>query len=133
MQSITEPTLTEALHEKLQPLAGTAEDYDRIMDLVGDARFVLLGAASHGTYEFYRERAEITKRLIQEKGFTAVAAEADWPGAYRVNRYVRGEKSDTDAVEALAGLRRFPAWMWRNTAVIELVDWLRAYNDKLSA
>ena len=77
MQSITEPTLTEALHEKLQPLAGTAEDYDRIMDLVGDARFVLLGEASHGTYEFYRERAEITKRLIKEKGFIAVAAEAD--------------------------------------------------------
>ena len=58
------------------------------MDLIGDARFVLIGEATHGTHEFYQQRAEITKRLIQEKGFTAVAVEADWPDAYRVNRYV---------------------------------------------
>jgi len=132
-RSATDGRSVESVRAIAHPLDGAAHDYDPLMDLVDNARFVLLGAASHGTYEFYRERAEITKRLIQEKGFTAVAAEADWPGAYRVNRYVRGEKSDTDAVEALAGLRRFPAWMWRNTAVIELVDWLRAYNDKLSA
>jgi erythromycin esterase-like protein len=122
----------EAVRAIAHPLDGTARDYDLLMDLVGNARLVLLGAASHGTYEFYRERAEITKRLIQEKGFTAIAAEADWPGAYRVNRYVCGEKSDADAVEALAGLRRFPAWMWRNTAVIEFIEWLRAYNDELA-
>jgi erythromycin esterase-like protein len=57
------------------------------MELIGESRFVLLGEASHGTHEFYRERARITQRLIKEKGFTAVAAEADWPDAYRVNRY----------------------------------------------
>src|SRR5438046_8958429 len=129
MQSITDPTLTEALHEKLQPLAGTAEDYDRIMDLVGDARFVLLGEASHGTAEFYRERAEITKRLLFEKGFAAVAVEADWPDAYRVNRYVRGAGGDASADSALGGFKRFPTWMWRNAEVLGFVGWLRARND----
>ena len=69
-----------------------AADYDRLLEFIGDARFVLLGEASHGTHEFYRHRAQITKRLIQEKGFTVVAVEADWPDAYRVNRYVRGAK-----------------------------------------
>ena len=71
MPSITNPKLTEALGEILQPLVGAAEDYDRLIDLVGDARFVLLGEASHGTQEFYRERAEVTTRLIQESGRTA--------------------------------------------------------------
>jgi erythromycin esterase-like protein len=132
MQSMTDPTLREALTETLDPLTGAAEDYDRIVDLVGDARFVLLGEASHGTHEFYRERAEITKRLIQEKGFTAIAVEADWPDAYRVNRYVRRENNDVDAIEALTDFKRFPTWMWRNTVVVEFVEWLRAHNDTLS-
>ena len=71
------------------------------------------------------------KRLIKEKGFTAVAVEADWPDAYRVNRYVRGMSDDVDAIEALADFRRFPTWMWRNTDVVEFLEWLRAYNDAL--
>src|SRR5204862_1481613 len=83
------------------------------------ARFVLIGEASHGTHEFYELRAELTKRLIVEHGFAAVAAEADWPDAYRVNGYVRGRGADPDADEALAGFRRFPTWMWRNTVVLE--------------
>jgi erythromycin esterase-like protein len=102
------------------------------MDLIGDARFVLIGEASHGTHEFYRERAEITKRLIQEKGFTAVAVEADWPDAYRVNRYVRSISDDATSADALAGFDRFPAWMWRNTVVVNFVDWLREYNNALA-
>jgi len=101
------------------------------MDLVGDARFVLLGEASHGTHDFYHERAQITERLIAEKGFTTVAVEADWPDAYRVNRYVRGTSDDAYAVEALAGFQRFPQWMWRNTDVVEFVEWLREHNDAL--
>jgi erythromycin esterase-like protein len=101
------------------------------MDLIGDARFVLIGEASHGTHEFYQQRAEITKRLIQEKGFTAVAVEADWPDAYRVNRYVRGIGDDTTSADALAGFDRFPAWMWRNTEVVNFIDWLREYNNAL--
>jgi erythromycin esterase-like protein len=99
------------------------------MDLIGDAHFVLIGEASHGTQDFYHERAEITKRLIQEKGFTAVAVEADWPDAYRVNRYVRGVDDDTTSTDALSGFQGFPTWMWRNTEVVNFIDWLRQHND----
>src|SRR6266550_2599125 len=73
--------------------------------------------------------AEVTKRLIVEKGFSAVAVEADWPDAYRVNRYVRGESDDRDANAALSGFERFPTWMWRNTVVLEFVEWLRDVNS----
>src|SRR5207249_8307144 len=113
--------LANAVHENAHPLTGAASDYDPLMDQVGDARFVLLGEASHGTHEFYRERAEITKRLIAEQGFTAVAVEGDWPDAYRVNRFVRGQSDDETPEEALADFRRFPAWMWRNADVVEFV------------
>jgi erythromycin esterase-like protein len=90
---------------------------------------VLIGEASHGTHEFYRIRAEITKRLVRELGFTAVAVEADWPDAYRVNRFVRGESTDADATDALGGFRRFPQWMWRNADVLDFIGWLRDFND----
>jgi erythromycin esterase-like protein len=106
-------------------------DYGPLLTRSAGARYVLLGEASHGTDEFYRERAEITKRLIAEQGFTAVAAEADWPDAYRVNRYVRGETDDPNPEEALTDFRRFPAWMWRNTQVVEFLAWLRRWNDAL--
>ena len=124
--------LINALRETAYPLAGSARDYDPLIGRIGEARFALLGEASHGTHEFYCERAEITKRLIAEKNFTAVAVEADWPDAYRLNRYVRGASDDVDAVEALADFRRFPTWMWRNTVVVEFIEWLRAHNDALS-
>ena len=113
----------------LQPLRGSAHDYDALLEAVGDRRVVLIGEASHGTHEFYRERAIITRRLIVEKGFRAVAAEADWPDAYRVNRFVRGEGQDGSADAALSGFRRFPAWMWRNEVVLDFVTWLRAHNE----
>ena len=102
-------------------------------DLIGDARVVLIGESSHGTHEFYDARAEITKWLIEEKGFTAVAAEADWPDAYRVNRYVRGTGGDQSPEEALRGFQRFPAWMWRNTVVRDFVGWLRWHNGRCTA
>ncbi len=98
-------------------------------ELVGDARVVLIGESSHGTHEFYAARAEITKWLIEHKGFTAVAAEADWPDAYRVNRYVHGLGQDTTAEDALSGFERFPAWMWRNGVVRDFVTWLRRHNE----
>jgi erythromycin esterase-like protein len=129
MRRTTEATLIEVVRDASRPLTGPARDYDPLVDLVGDARLVLLGEASHGTHEFYRERARITRRLIEEKGFTAVLAEADWPDAFRVNRYVRAASDDVDAREALVDFRRFPNWMWRNTDVVEFVEWLRAYND----
>jgi len=107
-------------------------DYDSLIDQIADARFVLIGEASHGTHEFYRERAQITKRLIVEKGFSAVAAEADFPDANRINTYVRGGENDPDAIDSLGGFKRFPAWMWRNADVLDFVGWLRSYNDDLS-
>lgn len=103
---------------------------EMLSELIGDARIVLIGESSHGTHEFYQARAEITKWLIEEKGFCAVAAEADWPDAYRVNRYVRGLGEDTTAEEALRGFERFPSWMWRNNVVRDFVDWLRADNRR---
>jgi erythromycin esterase-like protein len=122
-------TLSEAAHR----LVGSARDYDPLLELIGNARFVLLGEASHGTHDFYDQRAQITKRLIEEKGFTAVAVEADWPDAYRVNRYVRGASNDSDSEEALSGFRRFPTWMWRNADVLDFVGWLREHNAALSS
>jgi erythromycin esterase-like protein len=125
-----EATPRRQLETVVYPLTSAPADYDPLLALVANARFVLLGEASHGTHEFYRERAQITQRLIQEKGFTAVAVEADWPDAYRVNRYVRGSSDDTESVEALANFTRFPTWMWRNADVLDFVGWLRDYNDR---
>jgi erythromycin esterase-like protein len=124
-----EATRRGQLETVARPLTGAPADYDPLLALIGNARFVLLGEASHGTHEFYRERAAITQRLIQEQGFTAVAVEADWPDAYRVNRYVRGGSDETESIEALANFTRFPTWMWRNADVLDFVGWLRAYND----
>ena len=115
-----------------RPLTGAPSDYDALVERAAAAGYVLLGEASHGTHEFYRERAEITKRLIAESGVSAVAVEADWPDAYRVNRYVRGIGDDTSAEQALSEFRRFPTWMWRNTVVAEFVEWLRDWNDRLA-
>lgn len=114
------------------PLSGSAADSESVFHTIGDARFVLLGEATHGTHEFYAERAAITKRLIAEHGFTAVAVEADWPDAYRVNCYVRGASDDADAQAALGGFERFPTWMWRNTVVADFVEWLRTRNDSVA-
>jgi erythromycin esterase-like protein len=83
--------LSHAIRVVARLITGATSDYDELLDFIGDARFVLLGEASRGTHEFYRERALITRRLFRDKGFTAVAVEADGPDAYRVNRYVRGE------------------------------------------
>lgn len=129
MLPATLPIVTDLVRDAASPITGSASDYDPLLEFIGDAHFALLGEASHGTHEFYRHRAQITKRLIQEKGFRAVAVEADWPDAYRVNRYVRGHSQDADASEALAGFTRFPAWMWRNADVLDFIGWLRAYND----
>lgn len=121
------------LRERALPLEGDPGQYDALLDGIGDARIVLLGEATHGTHEFYRERAFITRRLIAEKGFAAVAVEADWPDAYRINRFVRGVGNDEDAVQSLADFGRFPTWMWRNADVLDFIGWLRTYNDARQA
>jgi erythromycin esterase-like protein len=123
-------TLHDAIHTTCTPVADVS-DTRRIVDFVGDAQFALLGESSHGTHEFYANRAHITRRLIVESGFRAVVAEADWPDAYRVNRYVRHESNDRNAVEALDDFNRFPTWMWRNAEVVDFIEWLHEYNDGL--
>jgi erythromycin esterase-like protein len=131
MATTTQFELTDAIRVSAISLTGAAGDYDRLLSRIGEAHFVLIGEASHGTHDFYHERARITQRLIREKGFQAVAIESDWPDAYRVNRYVRDASGDAFAVEALGDFRRFPAWMWRNTDVVEFIEWLRTYNEGL--
>jgi len=126
--TVAETSSLAGLRRGLQPLAGTQSDFDGLLEWIGDARFVLIGEASHGTHEFYEQRAAITRRLITEKGFGAVAAEADWPDAYRASAYVRGSGTARTAEEALRGFERFPTWMWRNTVVVSFLDWLRSYN-----
>ncbi|HEV2108140.1 MAG TPA: erythromycin esterase family protein [Thermomicrobiales bacterium] len=127
------PSIPEAVHAALVPMSDRERGLDQVLELTGDARYVLIGEASHGTHEFYSWRADVTKRLIAERGFRAVAAEADWPDAARVNRFVLGESDDADAEAALDDFRRFPNWMWRNTVVREFVTWLRQHNDALSS
>ena len=123
---------TRDLSGSARAITGAADDYESLLNLVGNRRLVLIGEASHGTHEFYRERARITRRLIDDLGFTAVAVEGDWPDAYRVNRYVMGMSTDVDADGALGGFLRFPTWMWRNLDVLGFVQWLRARNDAQS-
>ncbi|HJR77193.1 MAG TPA: erythromycin esterase family protein, partial [Nitrospiraceae bacterium] len=130
MTVLTDKRPAERLTRILHRLEDDRTGYDPLMVLVGNARLVLLGEATHGTREFYRTRAEITKRLILEKGFTAVAVEADWPDAYRVNRYVQGRSRDGTAREALSDFQRFPLWMWRNREVLAFIEWLREANDR---
>jgi protein-L-isoaspartate(D-aspartate) O-methyltransferase len=103
---------------------GTAR-LDALLERAGDARIVCLGEASHGTAEFYDMRARITRALIERKGFTVVALEADWPEAQRLDRYVRGTTVDPHPEQAFD---RFPTWMWANRHVLEFVDWLKAHN-----
>lgn len=103
--------------------------YDALLETARDAACVLIGEASHGTHEFYSTRAELTRRLIGDHGFRAVAVEADWPDSFRVHRFVTGRSEDKNANDALRDFRRFPGWMWRNTVVVEFVEWLREWNS----
>ena len=132
MNAPDDAELARILQRVAHRLSHESADYDALLELIGDARVVLIGEATHGTHEFYRERGLITKRLIAEKGFKAVAVEADWPDAYRINRFVRGAGDDAEAIDALGDFERFPTWMWRNADVLDFVGWLRDYNDGLA-
>jgi erythromycin esterase len=115
------------------PLADPG-DLDPLLDRVGDSRFVLLGEASHGTSEYYRWRAEITRRLIAERGFSLVAVEGDWPDCFAVNRWVKSHGDDRrSGREVLGGFERWPTWMWANEEVAGFVDWLRRHNQETGA
>jgi erythromycin esterase len=112
----------------------TSKDLDILLDRIGDSQFVLLGEASHGTSEFYRWRTEITKRLIEEKEFSFIAVESDWPDCYKVNRYIKGfpdsENNSKSAYDILYSFNRWPTWMWANEEIMELVEWLKSFNDQ---
>ncbi|NMG53338.1 erythromycin esterase family protein [Aromatoleum aromaticum] len=128
-----ERDITRAVASAIEPLKDGTGRWDRLLALIGDARLVLLGEASHGTHEFYAARAGITQRLITEKGFDAVAVEADWPDSLRASRYAQGGSDDADANAALGGFQRFPRWMWRNTEVAAFIEWLRQVNSSRGA
>src|SRR3954452_25391034 len=109
-------------------------DLDPLLTLIGDARYVLLGEASHGTHEYYTWRAALSRRLIQEKGFSFLAVEGDWPDCYRVNRYVKAcGDSGASARDVLHEFDRWPTWMWANEEVAELAEWLRKHNAGAAA
>ncbi len=120
-------TIEDRIGSALVALDGGEREHDALLDAIGDARFVLLGEPTHGSHEVYRDRARITERLMLERGFDALAVEADWPDALRVNEYVAGGGVDRDAAAALSGFAgRFPAWMWRNREVASFVERMRA-------
>ena len=121
------PDQLDSLRGLVVSVTGSSADYDDIVEMVGDDHFVLLGDSTHGTREFYRERARLTRRLIEEKGFTIVALEANWPDAYQLNEFIHGRGAST-AAAAVKTFSRFPQWMWGNSEVQELIEWLRTYN-----
>jgi erythromycin esterase-like protein len=118
-----------AVAEDLPP-PEQADFFGEVFDRFGAARLVLLGEATHGTSEFYRARAAISRHLIRHHGFNIVAVEADWPDAAGIDRHVRHLAPEPDRREAFA---RFPSWMWRNQEVLEFVEWLRGENDRRPA
>jgi erythromycin esterase-like protein len=131
-QNDTSEALIARLRRAAKPLA-TPGDLDPLLDAIGDARFVLLGEATHGTSEFYTWRAEISRRLIREKGFSFIAVEGDWPDCYRVNRYVKWmSDAGTSGESVLHTFERWPTWMWANREVADLVEWLRDHNHRLT-
>jgi erythromycin esterase-like protein len=122
-------TTLNSVRSRAIRLDGEPHDYDALLELAKGRTFVLLGEATHGTHEFYQMRADITRRLIDEQGFDAVAVEADWPDAYRLARYVRDD-GDASAIAAFDDFERFPTWMWRNHDVLGFIEWLHTHNQR---
>lgn len=125
------PELLAGVRSLSRPLRSPA-DLDPLLDRIGEARYVLLGEASHGTREYYTCRDALSRRLIEEKGFSFIAVEGDWPDCYRVNRYLKGySDSQASARDVLHYFERWPTWMWANEEIVDLIAWLRQYNDGL--
>ena len=129
---MTSENVLSAINRVAVPLTFSPKDYDPLLEWIGNRGLVLIGEASHGTHDFYRERAVMTRRLIEEKGFNSVAIEGDWPDAYRVHRFIRGTGQDATARDALGDFVRFPAWMWRNLDVLAFLDWLYQFNQTVA-
>jgi len=130
---MTERETLEAVRHAASWFEPSADGFGSLLETIGNANIVLIGEASHGTYEFYETRAELTKALIVRKGFNLVAVEADWPDAYRANRWVRLASDDTNAEAALGDFTRFPRWMWRNRDVVAFLTWLKTHNTEQDA
>jgi erythromycin esterase-like protein len=130
MDSMIDIPTISAITRAAQPLYSRELDYARLLRKADESRIVLIGQASHGTHEFYRERVRVTKRLIEDHGFNAVAIEADWQDAHRISRFISGNSADVSSLEALGNFRRFPAYIWRNMDVLAFVEWLREHNEK---
>ena len=125
--------MVDAIRKRSYPL-NSRDDLDPLMKRIGNARIVMLGEASHGTHEYYTWRAQITKRLVKEKGFRFIAVEGDWPDCYRVNRFIKGyDKENTTAYQVLHEFNRWPTWMWANWEIVALSEWLQKYNQDLPA
>jgi erythromycin esterase len=121
--------LLAAIRSLSRPLRSPA-DLDPLVDHIADGHYVLLGEASHGTHEYYAWRSTLSRRLIEEKGFSFIAVEGDWPDCYRVNRYAKGYSDSGDSAhDVLHAFERWPTWMWANEEIVELAEWLRRYND----
>lgn len=127
----TTPQLLADVRSLSRPLR-TPDDLGPLLERIADARYVLLGEASHGTHEYYAWRTAISRRLIEEKKFSFIAVEGDWPDCYRVNRHIKDYPDSGDnAREVLHAFARWPTWMWGNQEIVELVEWLRQRNDDL--
>src|SRR5215210_2596247 len=117
----------------MYPLNSSA-DLTPLLNDIAEKPVVMLGEASHGTHEYYTWRAAISKRLIQEKGFSFIAVEGDWPDCYKINRYIKGYKDAGDTIsDVLHNFDRWPTWMWANWEMAALAEWLKEYNQQLPA
>src|SRR5258708_18805943 len=124
----SEGPLIDELRRAALPL-GRPRDLDPLLCAIGDAHYVLLGEASHGTSEYYNWRTILSRRLITEKGFSLIAVEGDWPDCYRVNRFVKGRGDPGEAArDVLHAFARWPTWIWANHEVVELIEWLAEHN-----
>ena len=132
-QNYTDPWLITADEDKEQTFTlKRSNDLEPLMKRIGDAQFVLLGEASHGTHEYYTWRTAITKRLIEEKEFNIIAVEGDWPDCYKLNRYIKGlDYLNKDVSYILKMFNRWPTWMWANWEIAALINWLRERNTGL--
>ncbi|HEY9734381.1 MAG TPA: erythromycin esterase family protein [Drouetiella sp.] len=124
--------LSRLIRKSAVPFTGEQGDFDALIELIDGASYVLIGEASHGTHEYYKTRIDLTKRLIEEKGFNVVLAEADWPDCWRVNQFVKGHGESVSASDSLFEFQRFPTWLWRNADILSFVEWLRSHNKRIS-
>ncbi|MDR4885960.1 erythromycin esterase family protein [Fredinandcohnia sp. QZ13] len=122
--------MIQAIQQHSIPIRNPKEDLEQLVISIKNEKYILLGESSHGTSEFYKNRKELTKKLIVEKDFTFIAVEGDWPACQEVNRYIKGYSSKyNNARDVLMQFKRWPTWMWANEEIIDLIEWLKEYNQ----